>query len=80
MGSKRNLEAVETMETEQSRWHEYTSEQISDMADHLYYVQAVLDVLSLVGEAQSDINGMSISIVALSAKERIQKTLEILQP
>lgn len=78
MSAKTNLKAVETKETGEDTSYKYSSEQVSEMANHLYYVEAMLDVLSYAGETPSDINGTSISTVALDARNRISQALKIL--
>lgn len=78
MKAKTNLKVVETKETGEDMIYKYSSEQVSEMADHLYYIEAILDILSLAGYTPSDINGSSISTVALNARNRVSQVLKIL--
>jgi len=52
----------------------------SEIASLLYDAKAILDVITFAGDSPSDLNGSSISQVALIGRERLDKALEILKP
>jgi hypothetical protein len=52
----------------------------SEIASLLYDARAILDVITFAGDSPSDLNGSSISQVALIGRERIDEALEILKP
>jgi len=52
----------------------------SELAMLLYDARAILDVINFAGDSPSDLNGSSISQVALIGRERLDKALEILKP
>jgi len=52
----------------------------SEIASLLYDARAILDVITFAGDSPSDLNGSSISQVALIGRERIDEALQILKP
>jgi|GEM_PF-5541030 len=51
-----------------------------EIAALLYDARAILDVITFAGDSPSDLDGSSISQVALIGRERLDKALEILKP
>ncbi len=59
--------------------YQYDYDQMSEVADGLYFAESILDILGTI-DTGSLIKGGSISNIAAHAREKINKALEILKP
>ncbi len=78
MKEKSNLKVVVT---EDAGTHKYSSEQVSSLADHLYFIKSTLYVLSCLDTKQPDAYEKGyMQNLALEASIRADKALDIINP